>query len=69
MKIYGKCDWCGKPNCEYKLIGVNETTKRFYCSEDCEMELRHQYYTEKRKSDNRYYSNIPQYDDDDGWGY
>ena len=63
----GRCSNCGAPNSKFDYIGVR--VKRFYCSEECRKELLHEYYKEKEKADNEYYSNIPQYDDDDGWGY
>ena len=63
----GRCSCCGKPNSKFDYIGVH--VKRFYCSEECREQLLRKYYEEKKRRDNEYYSNIPQYDDDDGWGY
>ena len=63
----GRCSCCGKPNSNFDYIGVH--VKRFYCSEACREQLLYEYYEEKKRRDNEYYSNIPQYDDDDGWGY
>lgn len=63
----GRCCNCGKPNSKFDYIGVE--VKMFYCSEACREQLLHEYYESKRKADEAYYSNIPQYDDDDGWGY
>ena len=67
MELNGRCSCCGRPDSKFDYIGVR--VKRFYCSERCRQELLHEYYEEKAKADNEYYSNIPQYDDDDGWGY
>jgi hypothetical protein len=63
----GRCSCCGKPDSKFGYIGTN--VRRFYCSEACREQLLHEYYENKRKADEAYYSNIPQYDDDDGWDY
>ena len=65
--IKGKCSCCGKTDSKFDYIGVR--VKKFYCSEECRKILVNKYYEDKEKVDNIYYSNIPQYDDDDGWGY
>ena len=54
----GRCSNCGKPNSEFNYIGVR--VKMFYCSEACREQLLHEYYENKRKADEAYYSNIPQ---------
>lgn len=70
MELKGRCQCCGKPG-KLRMIGAGgPEVKRMLCEDpECCAQLRHEYYEQKRKSDNIYYSNIPQYDDDDGWGY
>ena len=67
-EIKGKCEYCGKEG-KLRRFGVAYATKILCENEEYHAEALHDYYEEKRKADEIYYSNIPQYDDDDGWGY